>query len=59
MTAIAVHYIDGGRREHHIQNYFMAYTKNGEVINQQVGDLKDYSNLFGHFIELYKIDAQM
>lgn len=54
VTAITVHQIDGGRRESYTQNYFMAYTKKGDIINQEIGDIHEYSNLCGHFIELYK-----
>ena len=55
LTALAVHYIDGGRRECYALNYFMAYTHKGDIINQEIGDLEKYSNLCGHFIEQYKI----
>jgi hypothetical protein len=54
MTALTVHHIDGGRHEHTIYNYFMAYCKNGQIINQEIGNISEYSNLLGHFIELYK-----
>jgi hypothetical protein len=59
MTALTIHSIDSGRNdEPYIQNYFMAYTKDGEIINQEIGDIKEYSNLYGHFVELYKASSK-
>ena len=36
------------------EHYFIACLKNGEIIEKELGDIKKYSNLLGHFIELYK-----
>jgi hypothetical protein len=58
LTALTVHHVDGGRRENYTLNYFMAYTNKGDIINQEIGDIKEYSNLCGHFIELYKIKSK-
>ena len=54
-TALAKHDVQSGERgPTYIQNYFMAYTNSGKIINCEIGDLTEYYNLYGHFIELYK-----
>ena len=54
VTATTRHLTRIDEYNHKTDNYFLACLKNGDVIEKELGDIKKYSNLLGHFIELYK-----
>ncbi|MDP2388505.1 MAG: hypothetical protein Q8M29_19180 [Bacteroidota bacterium] len=58
LTAIAVHFKFVGKRNYDSEYYFIGCLTNGETIEGSIGNIiavqKKYSNLLGHFIEMYK-----
>ena len=54
LTAIAKHFIQLGMRRYKTEYYFICCLINGDIIERELGNIDKYSNLLGHFIELYK-----
>jgi hypothetical protein len=56
-TAIVTYRIQVNEAEFKYENYFAGCLTNGEILEFKLGDISQYSNLLGHFIELYKTAA--
>ncbi len=54
LTAIAKHHVQVSRREYETEYYFICCLNNGDIIENELGNIEQYSNLLGHFIEQYK-----
>jgi hypothetical protein len=56
LTVIAEHFVGRGRDENFRKegDYFMCCLRDGRVIEKEIAKGFNYSNLLGHFVELYK-----
>ncbi|HKC69366.1 MAG TPA: hypothetical protein VKG26_14120 [Bacteroidia bacterium] len=54
LTAIAEYLVSNNADSYDSTIYFMGCLKNGKIINVEIENAQKYSNLLGHFIELYK-----